>query len=111
VHLDSKWTVAPIPWRTPPTDEWFYTAAFVALAAGPTLRAENSAEHYTKTGFKSGRRSIGAARETCFDHFCKYPGTARDPHLDHDQPEKGVHRVGTDVHSICNLFVGKALQQ
>ena len=57
------------------------------------------------------QRSNGGAREAGSDNSCEYPGTAADPHLDHDQPEKGVHGVGTDVHSIRDLFVGKALQQ
>ncbi len=57
------------------------------------------------------QRSNRGAREAGSDNSCEYPGTATDPHLDHDQSEKCVHRVGTDVHSIRNLFVGKALQQ
>jgi hypothetical protein len=57
------------------------------------------------------QKSNGGAREAGSDNSCEYPRAATDPHLDHDQPEKGVHCVGTDVHSIRNLFVGKALQQ
>jgi len=45
------------------------------------------------------------------DYFRKYGGAARDTHLDHNQPEKRVHRVEADFHSIRYLFAGKALQQ
>jgi hypothetical protein len=61
--------------------------------------------------FDSRIGSTGTALETCSDHFRKYRGTASDTHLDHDQAEKRVHRVGADLHSMRYLFAGKALQQ
>jgi hypothetical protein len=52
-----------------------------------------------------------SAREASSDHSREYPRTAGNTHFDHDQPEKGVHCIRTDVHSIRNLFVGEAEQQ
>ena len=53
-----------------------------------------------------GESGDGAVIETCGDHFRKYPVTVRDAHLDHDDLEKGVHRVGANFHSFRYLFAG-----
>jgi hypothetical protein len=53
-----------------------------------------------------GESGDEAVIEICGDHFRKYSVTVRDTHLDHDQLEKGVHRVGADVHSIRYHFAG-----
>jgi len=43
-----------------------------------------------------------------FPHNCRARGHSR---LDHDQSQKGLHRVGTDIHPIRNRLAIQALQQ
>src|SRR5689334_4123933 len=43
-----------------------------------------------------------------FEQLCNYPGAPRYAHFDHNQAEKGLHRVRGDVHALCQLFIGKS---
>ena len=38
-------------------------------------------------------------------------GSSGDLHFAHHQPEKSLHRVGADVHSLRDFFAGHTLEQ
>ena len=44
-------------------------------------------------------------------NFSDDTGPGRDTHLDHDQPQKRLDSVGTDVHPVCNFLAGQTLKK
>ena len=45
------------------------------------------------------------------DNFSDDRRTGRDSRFDHDQSQKGPHRIGTKIHPVCNFLAFHPLQQ
>ena len=45
------------------------------------------------------------------EDFPHNAGAAGHPHLEHDKPQEGLHRIGTNAHPARDLLAGEAQHQ